>query len=126
MTVVSALVNHLYSPTVAAVLYGPNNQHFVSLTVLRTGTDLDCRQAEVRQQFDERFGTAVQDWRHLRTHLISYALLMQSAPGRNPPVRPVCWPFGIYVCCENRQNASIKGAMDSGRRAEEALLEDLA
>ena len=33
---------------------------------------------------------------------------------------------GIYVCGDHRDNASIQGAMLSGRRAAEAVLADLA
>lgn len=38
--------------------------------------------------------------------------------------RPVRWQPGIYVCGDHRDNASIQGAMVSGRRAAEAILED--
>ena len=117
-------INNLCVPTVAAPAYGPANESLVSVTVLGTGNDSDRLLAEVREQLGEWFGTAVQDWRHLRTYSIPYALPAQSPPALNVPERPVRWQSGIYVCGDHRDNASIQGAMVSGRRAAEAVLQD--
>lgn len=38
----------------------------------------------------------------------------------------VRWQPGVYVCGDHRDNALIQGAMVSGRRAAEAVLEDLS
>jgi phytoene dehydrogenase-like protein len=119
-------INNLCVPTVAAPSYGPGDKSLVSVTVLGSGTDPDRLLAEVREQLSEWFGTAVQDWRHLRTYSIPYALPAQSPPALNVPERPVRWQSGIYVCGDHRDNASIQGAMVSGRRAAESVLKDLA
>lgn len=118
-------INNLCVPTVAAPSYGPAGKSLISVTVLGTGNDPDHLLAEVRQQLSEWFGTAVQDWHHLRTYSIPYALPAQSPPALNAPERPVRWQAGIYVCGDHRDNASIQGAMVSGRRAAEAVLKDL-
>lgn len=119
-------INNLCVPTVAAPSYGPSNKSLVSVTVLGTGNDHERLLAEVREQLDEWFGAPVQDWRHLRTYSIPYALPTQSPPALNVPERPVRWQSGIYVCGDHRDNASIQGAMVSGRRAADAVLKDLA
>lgn len=119
-------INNLCVPTVAAPSYGPGDQSLVSVTVLGTGNDPDRLLAEVRAQLGEWFGTVVQDWRHLRTYSIPYALPAQRPPALNVPERSVRWQPGIYVCGDHRDNASIQGAMVSGRRAAEAVLKDLA
>lgn len=119
-------INNLCVPTVAAPSYGPGDKSLVSVTVLGTGNDPDRLLAEVRAQLGEWFGTVVQDWRHLRTYSIPYALPARSPPALNVPERPVRWQSGIYVCGDHRDNASIQGAMVSGRRAAEAVLKDLA
>ncbi len=119
-------INNLCVPTVAAPSYGPSDSSLVSVTVLGSENDPERLLAEVREQLGEWFGTAVQDWRHLRTYCIHYALPAQSPPALNVPERPVRWQTGIYVCGDHRDNASIQGAMVSGRRAAEALLKDLA
>ena len=118
-------INNLCFPTVAAPSYGPGEKSLVSVTVLGTGNDPVRLLSEVRAQLVEWFGTAVQDWRHLRTYSIPYALPAQSPPALNVPERPVRWQPGLYVCGDHRDNASIQGAMVSGRRAAEAVLKDL-
>lgn len=118
-------INNLCVPTLAAPSYGPGDKSLVSVSVLGTRNDPDRLLAEVRAQLSEWFGTAVQDWRHLRTYSIPYALPAQSPPALNVPERPVRWQSGIYVCGDHRDNASIQGAMVSGRRAAEVVLKDL-
>jgi phytoene dehydrogenase-like protein len=119
-------INNLCFPTVAAPSYGPPDKCLVSATVVGTANDPDRLLAEVRAQLGKWFGSAVQDWRHLRTYSIPYALPDQSPPALNVPERPVRWQSGIYVCGDHRDNASIQGAMVSGRRTAEAVLKDLA
>lgn len=118
-------VNNLCVPTTVTPSYGRPGESLVSATVL--GVHEEGRlQAEVREQLGDWFGNAVKDWRHLRTYRIPYALPGQAAPALDVPERPVRWRPGVYVCGDHRDNASIQGAMVSGRRAAEAVLEDLA
>jgi len=121
----SGPINNLCVPTVAAPSYGPGNQSLVSATVLGTTSDSLRLLAEVREQLEEWFGTAVKNWRHLRTYSIPYALPAQAPPALSVPERPVQWQPGIYVCGDHRDNASIQGAMVSGRRAGDAVMKDL-
>lgn len=118
-------INNLCFPTVAAPSYGPVDKCLVSATVVGTATDPDRLLAEVRAQLGEWFGSAVQDWLHLRSYSIPYALPVQTPPALNVTERSVRWQPGIYVCGDHRDNASIQGAMVSGRRAAEAVLKDL-
>jgi len=98
----------------------------VSVTVLGIPEDADRLLTEVREQLGDWFGPAVKAWHHLRTYRIPYALPRQVPPALDAPERPVRWQPGIYVCGDHRDNASIQGAMVSGRRAAEAVLEDLS
>jgi hypothetical protein len=118
-------INNLCFPTVAAPSYGPTDKCLVSATVLGTTRDPDCLLTEVHAQLVEWFGSAVKDWRHLKTYSIPYALPVQAPPALSVPERSVRWQPGIYVCGDHRDNASIQGAMVSGRRAAEAVLKDL-
>ncbi len=118
-------INNLCIPTVAAPSYGPGGKSLVSVTVLSITNDPPRLVAEVRQQLGEWFGTAVEKWHHVRTYSIPYALPAQFPPALSLPERPVRWQPGIYVCGDHRDNASIQGAMVSGRRTAEALLKDL-
>ena len=65
-------------------------------------------------------------WRHLRTCRILPALPRQLPPALAEPERPVRWQANLYVCGDHRDNASIQGAMVSGRRAAEAVIRDLS
>ncbi len=118
-------INNLCVPTFAAPSYGPADRSLVSVTVLGTANDPDQLLADVRAQLGEWFGAVVQDWRHLRTYSIPYALPAQHPPALNVPERTVFWQPGIYVCGDHRDNASIHGAMVSGRRAADAILKEL-
>lgn len=119
-------VNNLCVPTAVAPGYGPPGASLVSATVLGVPPDEGRLQGEVREQLAGWFGPAVGDWRHLRTYRIPHALPRQVPPALAEPQRPVRCQPGVYVCGDHRDNASINGAMASGRRAAEAVAEDLS
>lgn len=118
-------INNLCVPTLVAHTYGPVGASLISVTVLGASEAPERLIAEVRDQLGEWFGPATKGWRHLRTYRIPYALPQQSPPALSSPERPVRWGPGVYVCGDHRDNASIQGAMVSGRRAADAVLEDL-
>ena len=117
-------VNNLCVPTVVAPGYGPpGGASLVSATVLGAADPGPGLEAEVRRQMTDWFGPSAAEWRHLRTYRIPYALPGQEPPALAEPQRPVR-VGGVYVCGDHRDNASIQGAMVSGRRAAEAVLAD--
>jgi hypothetical protein len=65
-------------------------------------------------------------WRFLKSYRIPHAQPQQYPGALEPQQRPVRVRPGIYVTGDHRDNASINGAMVSGRRAAEAVLADLA
>jgi predicted NAD/FAD-dependent oxidoreductase len=67
----------------------------------------------------------VDAWRSLKTYRILHAQPEQTPPALVPPERPARLADGLYVAGDHRTNASINGAMVSGRRAAEAVLQDL-
>ena len=119
-------VNNLCVSNLVAPSYSPGGESLVSVTILGIAHDEDRLQAEVRGQLGDWFGPAVRDWRHLRTCRIPYTLPRQAPPALAAPERSVRWESGTYVCGDHRENASIQGAMVSGRRAAEAVLKDLS
>ncbi len=74
-------VNGLTVPSIVAPTYAPAGQHLVSVVVIRY-LDADDTSAEtiVREELTEWFGSAVGDWRHLRTYRIAHALPEQPPP----------------------------------------------
>jgi phytoene dehydrogenase-like protein len=120
------LVNNLCVPSLL-VPCAPQGRHLVSATVLGIPAQGDSElQRDVLEHLASWFGNVVNSWQHLRTYRIPHALPRQVPPALSTPERPVRWQPGLYVCGDHRDNASIQGAMVSGRRTAEALLEDLA
>jgi phytoene dehydrogenase-like protein len=120
-------VNHLCVPSAVAPTYAPPGAALVSASVvdrpgLPRGADLE---AAVLGQLADWFGSAVVGWRHLATYHIPHAQPAQPPGTLDPPERPVRLRPGRYVCGDHRDNASINGALASGRRAAAAVLEDL-
>jgi predicted NAD/FAD-dependent oxidoreductase len=100
--------------------YAPPGAALISVSVLGRCEDVDS----VRDQLADWFGEAVRSWRGLKTYAIDYALPRQAPPALAIPEREVRVRRGLYICGDHRDNASIQGAMVSGRRAAEALLEE--
>jgi phytoene dehydrogenase-like protein len=119
-------VNNLCVLSEVSKGYAPNGAALVSATVLDghgpAGPEME---AAVRRQLESWFGGSVRGWRHLRTYPIRHAQPNQRPPALDPPERSVRLGPGLYVCGDHRDTASIHGAMASGRRAGEAVLEDL-
>jgi phytoene dehydrogenase-like protein len=117
-------INNFCVPSVVAPSYAPDGVHLMSATVLgELSQDPDQLLGAVRNQLAEWFGNDAYGWRHLRTYRIANALPEQSpaSGGAGPQenrVRP-----GLYVCGDHRDTASINGALLSGRRTAEAILE---
>jgi phytoene dehydrogenase-like protein len=120
-------VNHLCVPSSVAPAYAPPGAALVSATVLDRpglprGPDLE---AAVLGQLADWFGSGVVAWRHLKTYHIPHARPAQPPGSLDPPERPVRLRPGRYLCGDHRDNASINGALASGRRTADAVLEDL-
>ena len=81
-------------------------------------------EARVRRQLTGWYGEAVAGWEHLATYRIAHGQPKQP-PGfrarhRLGPRRPQ----GVYVCGDWLESASVNGALESGRRAAEAVLQE--
>jgi hypothetical protein len=120
-------VNHLCVPTQIAPEYGPGGSALVSASVLGTpGTPQEegALLSAVLDQLTSWFGEGVRGWRHLRTYALPRGLPDQSpgrleAGARSPWLGP-----GLLVCGDHRESGSLQGALLSGRRAAEALLQE--
>ncbi len=75
---------------------------------------------DVRSQLRTWFGSGVDRWEHLRTHVIAHGQ-PDSSP-RFSPKRRVSLGEGLFVCGDHRDTPSIQGALFSGRRCAEELL----
>jgi phytoene dehydrogenase-like protein len=128
-------VNNLAVLTNVSSAYAPPGRALMSLTVLgETGPMDDAHLLDaVDKQMHNWFGAQVGQWQHLKTYRLHHALPDQSPPWLTPPTRNVrLTPENtegerqkIYVAGDHRDNASINGALASGRRAALAICEDL-
>ena len=114
-------VNNLCVPSQVAPTYAPENKSLVSVSVL--GMPDDDVEAAVRDQLQDWFGDIVDTWRHLRTYRIPFALPAQAPPALSPVAKAASRGDHVFVCGDYLDTASIQGAMLSGRRAAESLIE---
>ena len=78
----------------------------------------------VREHLRKWFGPVVGSWRTLQAFPLVRALPQQRhAEWEKSPVR-VGGTGGVYMCGDYRETASIQGALASGRRAAEAVVQD--
>ena len=114
-------VNNLCAPSEVTPSYAPPGQALVSATVLGGGpVDLEAVTAQLRTWF----GRQVHRWTHLRTVVVPHAL-----PGLPVGADLTAAPrlaLGLYACGDHREHPSLNGALRSGRRAAQAVLDDHA
>ncbi len=122
-------VGNLCVPSQVAPSYAPPGRALVSASVIGGGAagerSDDELESTAREQLGGWFGSAVKAWELLRIYRIRHALPSQPPPSLEPPERPVRIEDRLYACGDHLDNASIQGAMVSGRRAAEALLAEL-
>jgi phytoene dehydrogenase-like protein len=116
-------IQHLAVLSEVSRSYAPPGQSLVCVTVPGKPLQDDAGlEIAVREQLWRWFGRATREWQHLRTYRIAHAL-----PDLTPlrvSEQPARLRRGLYVCGDHRATASINGAMVSGRKAAEALIED--
>ena len=113
-------VNNVAVMSAVAPGYAPPGRALVAVQSFAAGPSPE---AAVRARLREVFGSVVNGWEHLRTDLIPHAQPVQRPPF--PLTRQARLGDGRYVAGDHRATASINGAMQSGRLAAEAILEDL-
>ncbi len=102
----------------------PAGKSLVAASVIGIPAESDGElDGRARQQLSEWFGPAVAGWKLLRVYRIPHALPSQPPGALEPWERPARLPNGLFVAGDHRTNASINGAMVSGRRAAEAVAE---
>lgn len=107
-------INNLAVMSEVSRQYAPHGVSLISVTVLEKGDDANLEK-RARGQLRQWFGACVDQWNHVTTVSVPHAQPAQ-APGQlEPPVRPVRLDNGVFVCGDHRTNASLNGALVSGR-----------
>jgi phytoene dehydrogenase-like protein len=118
-------INNLCVPSDVNKSYAPDGKSLISASVI--GNDkLICEdlQKQVLNQLESWFGSQVKNWKLLKTYNIKIGLPDNSPPALKQVEKPVRLRDGVYICGDHRETSSIQGALASGRRAAEALIED--
>jgi phytoene dehydrogenase-like protein len=117
-------VNHLAVLTNLSPAFAPSGGVLIAAGAVgvpnEDRAELDHR---VRLQMAEWFGAAATGWRLLR--IARTELPDQTAGTLDPWQRPVRLHPGLYLCGMERDNATLDGALTSGFRAAQAVMEDL-
>jgi hypothetical protein len=114
-------VNNVAVMSAISSAYAPPGAHLVVASVVGGAP----AEHEVRAHLRKWFGPVADSWRLLKTYPIPHALPQQKhAEWEQSPVR-LGGAGGVYICGDYRETASIQGALASGRRAAEAVLQDL-
>ncbi len=129
------LVNNACVPSAVSPSYAPAGSALISASLVGVpppGSALDPRTpagdaalaAAVRAELGDWFGAeATTGWRHLRTYVVPFAQPSQAVPtDLQRPVRLAPW---LFAAGDHREAATLDGALRSGRRAAEAVLQQL-
>jgi phytoene dehydrogenase-like protein len=120
-------VNNFAVISQVAPSYAPRGKELISATVLGKQKLTEAQLSGfIIAQMKNWFGKVAGTWQFLRGYRIAHAQPQQFPGALEPPQRPVRVRPGVYVCGDHRDNASINGAMASGRRAAQAVLADLS
>ncbi len=117
-------INNLHVASAISPEVAPPNKHLISVTCLGGTNDPERLRDAVLAQAETWFGAQVRAWTPVRDYVIGEALPAQPVGALEPPRRPVRHRSGVYVCGDYVDQASIDGAMASGRRAAEAIAAD--
>ncbi len=118
-------VNHVAPVSNVCPRVAPPGQALISANLIGVPRESDEELLpQIIAQMTDWFGPQVQYWKHLRTYRIAYAL-PSSRPDRKEPWRlPSRLHERIYLAGDWTDSASQQGALESARRAAEAVMQD--
>ncbi|MGA4953936.1 FAD-dependent oxidoreductase [Streptomyces lydicamycinicus] len=102
----------------------PPGRSLITTAVLGAAAALPLSLLErtVRPHLDRIYGAHTEDRQLLTAHHTPYAVPAMPAP--YDPERTVRVLAGLYVCGDHRDTSTLQGALNSGRRAARAVLQD--
>ncbi|XP_060192866.1 15-cis-phytoene desaturase, chloroplastic/chromoplastic [Lycium barbarum] len=119
------IVNNMFFATNVAPSYAPAGKALVSVTLVGVYGDVADEDLvdRVMKELSGWFGeSAVGSWSYLRMYRIGFAQPNQCPPTnlkKNPKIKP-----GLYICGDYVTSATFDGALVSGKKAAETLLQD--
>jgi phytoene dehydrogenase-like protein len=120
----SGPINNLCVPTELHENYAPRGSSLISVSVLHPAyRDRPDLERLVRDHLTVWYGSGVSKWRHLRTYQIDAALPLQEPPAMSPVEKPVKLSERLFWCGDHTGIVSIEGAIASGTRAADAVVD---
>lgn len=118
-------INQIALPGNVAPDYAPEGHSLISVSVNGIpDQDDDTLFHEIKAEGASWFPRGTETWEPLAAYRIPYALPRQPVGG-TPVKGPAIDPDGCIVCGDHTEHASLQGAMASGRRAAQTVLEQL-
>lgn len=117
-------VNHACVMSNVSRDYAPPGKHLIATSVLGAPSSTELVEV-VREQMRSWFGNAVDHWRHLRTYQIRHAQSDFRMRSVGEPLS-IKVDEGIFRCGDYCEDVSINGAILSGHKTAQAVLEHLA
>lgn len=120
------LANNICTISQVASGYAPAGQHLLSISIVGEPgiSDVDLVEA-VRKELSQWFGKATEEWEHLHTRQIPYALPDQSHVTHTVEPEQLQLRPGLFVAGDHFLNGSINAAMKVGRLAAEAVVNQI-
>ncbi|CAN4083483.1 unnamed protein product [Withania somnifera] len=121
------IINNMFFATNVAPSYAPAGKALISVTLVGLYGDVadDDLVDRVVKELSCWFGeSVVGSWSYLRMYRIQFAQPNQCPPTnlmKNPKIKP-----GLYICGDYVTSATFDGALVSGKKAAETLLQDRA
>lgn len=121
------IVNNMFFATNVAPSYAPAGKALISVTLVGLYGDVADEDLvdRVMNELSGWFGeSVVGSWSYLRMYRIGFAQPNQCPPTnltKNPKIKP-----GLYICGDYVTSATFDGALVSGKKAAETLLQDRA
>ena len=118
------IVNNVCAVSDASPGYAPPGNALISASVLGLSDDPNLH-TTVQAELEAWFGSEVNRWRHLRTDKIRAGLPEHLPVSERTPLTEPQQCGGIWICGDHQTSASIEGAVISGQRVADRLIEDI-
>ncbi|MCW5964430.1 MAG: FAD-dependent oxidoreductase, partial [Bryobacterales bacterium] len=117
------MVNHIAVPSDVSPRYAPPGASLISVSLIGEAALPESALADqVRAELQGWFGKQVGAWRYLRSYRIPFAQPNQDAGAFTHP-QTLRASRGAWLCGDHLTDASIDGALRSGRQTAEAILD---
>lgn len=119
----AGVINNIAVPSLAAPAYSSNEESLIAVVVLKNeNLQGSLLEKTVREELVQWFGSAAEEWRHLKTYDIRHALPDQSPPLPDPQNGFKTIKENVYACGEYESVPGIQWALLSGRLTAEHII----